>query len=68
MAGPFGGDGELRGIYVFNVPTIEEAEALTNTDPAVIAGSLIMELELWYGSAALMQVNDIHKRISKENP
>lgn len=67
LAGPFGGDGELRGIYLFDVATIEEAEALTNTDPAVKAGTLNMDLQLWYGSAALLQINDIHKRISKEN-
>ena len=57
----------MRGIYLFDVATIEEAEALTNTDPAVKAGTLIMDLQLWYGSAALLQINDIHKRISKEN-
>lgn len=66
LAGPFYGDGPLRGIYVFNVPTLEEAEALTNSDPAVQAGSLKMELQLWYGSAALMEVNNIHKKIAKD--
>jgi uncharacterized protein len=66
LAGPFYGDGELRGIYLFDVATIEEAEALTNTDPAVQAGSLVMELQMWYGSAALMQVNAVHNRIAKE--
>ena len=67
LAGPFLGDGDLRGIYLFNVATIEEAEALTNTDPAVQAGRLVMELQMWYGSAALLQVNDLHKKIAKEN-
>lgn len=67
LAGPFFGDGELRGIYVFNVDSIEEAERLTNTDPAVKAGSLKMELIEWYGSAALMKVNDMHKQIAKVN-
>jgi uncharacterized protein len=66
LAGPFYGDGELRGIYLFDVATIEEAEALTNTDPAVQAGSLVMELQMWYGSAALMQVNAIHNTIAKQ--
>ncbi|MBK6524270.1 MAG: hypothetical protein IPG07_01195 [Crocinitomicaceae bacterium] len=67
LAGPFYEDPEsdLQGIYIFNVSTIEEAEALTNTDPAIQAGSLVMDLQMWYGSAALMEVNAIHKRVAK---
>ena len=68
LAGPFMEDGELRGIYVFSVASLAEAEALTNTDPAVKAGSLVMELKEWYGSAALMAVNAIHKRLSQAAP
>ena len=65
LAGPFMGDRDIRGIYVFNVETVEEAKALTETDPAIKAGSLIMELLPWYGSAALMGINDEHKRVAK---
>ena len=65
LAGPFMDDGDLRGIYVFNVQTMAEAEALTNTDPAVKAGSLVMELKEWYGSAALLAVNGIHRRLTR---
>jgi len=65
LAGPFFGDGDLRGIYIFNVTTIEEAEALTKTDPAIQQGRLIMELHQWYGSAAVMQINELHKKIAK---
>ena len=68
VAGPFLDDGEVRGIYVFDVATIEEAEALTNTDPAVQAGRLIMELHPWYGSAALREVGSIHERIARTSP
>lgn len=67
LAGPFMGDGDIRGIYIFNVETVEEAEALTATDPAIKAGSLVMELMPWYGSAALVGVNDEHKRVAKIN-
>ena len=66
IAGPFLDDGEIRGIYIFNVETVEEAEELTNTDPAIKAGSLIMELRPWYGSAALVPVNDIHKTLAEQ--
>lgn len=68
LAGPFLDNGEIRGIYVFDVRTVEEARELTETDPAIQAGSLEMELHPWYGSAALMKVNDIHGQISKQNP
>jgi uncharacterized protein YciI len=68
LAGPFGDNGELRGIYVFDVATVAEAEALTRTDPAVQAGQLVMELHPWYGSAALMMVNEVHAKIQKPRP
>jgi uncharacterized protein len=64
LAGPFLDDGELRGIYIFSVGNLAEAEALTNTDPAIKAGSLVMELKEWYGSAALMAASLIHKKIA----
>jgi uncharacterized protein YciI len=67
LAGPFLDDGEIRGIYLFNVRTLEEARRLTATDPAVRAGRLVMELHPWYGSAALLEINNIHKRIEKRN-
>jgi uncharacterized protein len=65
IAGPFFDDGDLRGIYIFAVESIEEAEELTKTDPAIQAGSLVMELKEWYGSAALMAVGEIHDKIAK---
>lgn len=65
LAGPFLDNGNLRGIYIFNVETVEEAKALTETDPAIQQGRLVMELHPWYGSAGLMQVNELHKKISR---
>ena len=64
LAGPFFGDGDLRGIYIFNVTTVEEAKELTETDPAIQQGTLVMELYPWYGSAGLMQVNELHNKIA----
>ena len=66
LAGPFLDNGNVRGIYIFNVPTLDEAEKLTQTDPAIQAGSLVMELHLWYGSAALQQINELHNAIAKD--
>lgn len=68
LAGPFGDNGPLRGIYIFDVATIAEAEELTRTDPAIQAGQLVMELHPWYGSAALMMVNEVHAKIQKPRP
>lgn len=66
LAGPFIEEGELRGIYLFNVTSIEEARALTARDPAIKAGRLVMELHPWYGSAALMEVNKLHHKLAKK--
>lgn len=67
IAGPFLDDQDIRGIFIFNVSTIEEAQQLTETDPAIKAGSLIMELHPWYGSAALIETTKIHKTLQKTN-
>lgn len=67
VAGPFADDQEIRGIFIFNVSTVEEAKKLTETDPAVQAGTLIMELHPWYGSAALVEIPVIHKKIQKKS-
>lgn len=69
LAGPFGDpEGIRRGLYIFNVKTVEKAQKLVMTDPAVKAEIFTAEFTPYYGSAALMQVNDIHKRIAKTNP
>ncbi|MBP6303096.1 MAG: hypothetical protein KBG24_09230 [Bacteroidia bacterium] len=67
LAGPFMDNGEVRGIYVFNVATVEEARELTASDPAIQAGRLVMELHPWYGSAALLLVNGLHNKVAKKS-
>jgi uncharacterized protein YciI len=47
VAGPFGDNGQLRGIFVFKVASIDEARALAETDPAVKAGRLAMDIHPW---------------------
>ncbi len=66
VAGPFEkNDRNYRGLYIFNVATIEEAEQLVVMDPAVKAGVFLPELTLWYGSAAMMTVAETHKKLQK---
>lgn len=67
LAGPFMDDGDIRGIYIFNVTTVEEARALTETDPAIQAGRLVMELHPWFGSAALPLVTPLHRRMERKS-
>ncbi len=66
LAGPFMDDGDIRGIYIFAVESLEEAEKIAMSDPAIEAGSLTLELHPWYGSAALMKINELHAKLAKE--
>jgi uncharacterized protein YciI len=67
LAGPFGeNDQAFRGLFVLAVTGTEEARALAESDPAVEAGVFVVEYLPWYGSAALMQVNEIHSRIAEK--
>lgn len=47
VAGPFGDNGRLRGIFVFKVDSIDEARSLAATDPAVQAGRLALQIHPW---------------------
>ena len=67
-AGPFIEDDEYRGIYIFAVDSVEEARTLTETDPAIRAGRLVMKMKRWYGPAALKLLNEWHPRLARENP
>lgn len=66
LAGPFMDNHEVKGIYIFAVESMEEARELTNSDPAVQAGRLIMELHPWYGTAAMMKLNEWHSQVARE--
>jgi uncharacterized protein YciI len=47
IAGPIGGEDDLRGIFVFKTQNLDEARALAETDPAVKAGRLAIKLYTW---------------------
>jgi uncharacterized protein YciI len=47
VAGPFGDKGTLRGIFVFRVDSLDEARKLSETDPAVQAGRLALDIHPW---------------------
>ncbi len=48
LTGPMGGDGDIRGIVVFNTATQQEADSLANLDPMVKAGRLVVEVHPWW--------------------
>ncbi|SFS75324.1 Uncharacterized conserved protein YciI, contains a putative active-site phosphohistidine [Zhouia amylolytica] len=50
ISGPFGDDGEIRGITIYNVPTLEMADSLANMDPMVKAGRLVIEIHPWWAA------------------
>ncbi|HRN79171.1 MAG TPA: YciI family protein [Ferruginibacter sp.] len=69
VAGPFGKNTDgLRGIFILNVSSVDEAIKLVEQDPAVSNGVFVVEFHPWYGSAALPMYLETHKRISKLNP
>ncbi len=50
ISGPFGDDGDIRGITIYNVPTQEMADSLANSDPMVKAGRLVIETHPWWAA------------------
>ena len=66
IAGPLGkNDRNYRGIFILNVKSIEEAQALLETDPTIKEKVLEAEIFKWYGSAAIPTYLPNHEKIEK---
>jgi uncharacterized protein YciI len=66
MAGPLQkNEREYRGIYIFNVKSIDEAKAMTVKDPSIQSGYFDVEMFGLYGSAALPMHVPYHSIIQK---
>lgn len=50
ISGPFGDNGDIRGITIYNVPTLKIADSLANSDPMVKTGRLIIEIHPWWAA------------------
>lgn len=50
ISGPFGDEGEIRGITIYNTTTLEMADSLANLDPMVQAGRLAIEVHPWWAA------------------
>ena len=48
VAGPFGDDGNWRGLFIFDCKTKEEVEGYLKTDPAIAAGRMDYEIHPWW--------------------
>lgn len=70
VAGPLGkNENSYRGIFILdNTPSIEEAQALLQSDPAIKNRLLDYEIFTWYGSAALPEYLPVSDKIWKKNP
>lgn len=66
LAGPFDGVDGWRGLFILAMSDIEEAKRAVATDPVIIKGEMTAEYHRYYGSAALMLVNELHERIAKK--
>lgn len=51
MAGPFGDDGNWRGIFIFDVADKDEVIELLRNDPAIAAGRLDYEIHPWWSES-----------------
>ena len=50
ISGPFGDDGVIRGVTIYNVPTLQMADSLATSDPMVQAGRLEIEIHPWWAA------------------
>ena len=67
VAGPLGkNDKTYRGIFILDAKTIEEANQLLETDPAVKEKLLDAEVFQWFGSAALPTYLPNHEKIERK--
>lgn len=66
LAGPLDGVDGWRGVFVIATDNIEEAKKIVATDPVIIHGEMVGEFHLFFASAGLMAVGDIHKKISRQ--
>lgn len=55
VAGPFADGGVLRGVFIFRAGSLEEAKSLAQSDPAVKAGRLEIELHGWLVAKGVLE-------------
>jgi uncharacterized protein YciI len=48
VAGPFEGDEDWQGLFIFDAKDMKEVEDLLRSDPAIAAGRLLYTIKPWY--------------------
>jgi len=48
ISGSFGDKGDIRGVTIYNVPTLKMADSLAKSDPMVKNGRLVVEVHPWW--------------------
>jgi hypothetical protein len=66
LAGPLGGEDGRRGLFILNTADIDSAKEWVATDPTIEAGVFVVDFSKYYGSAALMMINEVHPAIQKK--
>jgi uncharacterized protein YciI len=66
QAGPLDGVDGWRGLFLLAVDSIATAKKHVATDPVIINGEMVAEYHTHYGSAALMLLPNLHKRLTKK--
>lgn len=66
QAGPLDGVDGWRGLFVFAAASIDEAKTYVATDPVIIQGEMVAEYHKYYGTAALVLLNDLHAKLQKK--
>jgi len=55
IAGPFGDDTRIAGVFVMNASSSEEARALEEADPLVKSGGFSVEVLKWWAAKGIMK-------------
>ena len=59
LAGPFDDDSDLLGLFLLQAASLKEAQELCDSDPAVKAGRLRVELHPWWGPKGIRTPRNI---------
>ena len=74
VAGPFGDDAEIQGIFVFRAANADEAKSWADADPAAKAGHHVNEMHPWWSedifgkTATPMKLETVYLGFLKRGP